>query len=85
MDWGAPGAIERDFSLTDYIAGRLDRASFSWGAFEDVGSVGPVVVLWLEPGAGVFIPRRAFSSPDAQRTFVDFAAAQIASQRRAAA
>lgn len=26
VDWGVPGAIERDFSLTDYIAGRLDRA-----------------------------------------------------------
>ncbi len=26
VDWGAPGALERAFSLTDYIAGRLDRA-----------------------------------------------------------
>jgi len=26
VDWGEPGAIERGFSLTDYIAGRLGRA-----------------------------------------------------------
>jgi polyhydroxyalkanoate synthase len=26
VDWGAPGAEERGFGLTDYIAGRLDRA-----------------------------------------------------------
>ena len=26
LDWGAPGLAERDFSLSDYIAGRLERA-----------------------------------------------------------
>jgi polyhydroxyalkanoate synthase subunit PhaC len=26
LDWGWPGAVERGFTLTDYIAGRLDRA-----------------------------------------------------------
>lgn len=26
IDWGAPGAIERGFTLTDYIAGRLQAA-----------------------------------------------------------
>lgn len=26
VDWGAPGEIERGFSLTDYIAGRLETA-----------------------------------------------------------
>lgn len=26
LDWGAPGPDERGFGLTDYIAGRLDRA-----------------------------------------------------------
>jgi polyhydroxyalkanoate synthase len=26
LDWGWPGALERDFNLTDYIAGRLERA-----------------------------------------------------------
>ena len=26
LDWGYPGDIERDFTLSDYIAGRLERA-----------------------------------------------------------
>ncbi len=26
LDWGWPGQVERQFSLTDYIAGRLERA-----------------------------------------------------------
>jgi poly(3-hydroxyalkanoate) synthetase len=26
LDWGFPGAVERGFSMSDYIAGRLDRA-----------------------------------------------------------
>ncbi len=26
LDWGFPGPIEQGFSLSDYIAGRLDRA-----------------------------------------------------------
>jgi polyhydroxyalkanoate synthase len=26
IDWGMPGALERRYTLTDYIAGRLDRA-----------------------------------------------------------
>jgi poly(3-hydroxyalkanoate) synthetase len=26
LDWGFPGEVERTFSLSDYIAGRLDRA-----------------------------------------------------------
>jgi pimeloyl-ACP methyl ester carboxylesterase len=26
LDWGWPGEVERQFTLTDYIAGRLDRA-----------------------------------------------------------
>ena len=26
LDWGRPGPVEREFSLTDYVAGRLERA-----------------------------------------------------------
>ena len=26
LDWGWPGAVERQFTLTDYVAGRLERA-----------------------------------------------------------
>ena len=32
LDWGWPGAVERGFTLTDYIAGRLERAIAAAGA-----------------------------------------------------
>jgi len=41
VDWGAPGDLEREFSLTDYIAGRLERALDR--VLNEVG--GPVVLL----------------------------------------
>ncbi len=31
LDWGWPGAVERGFTLTDYIAGRLERAMIAVG------------------------------------------------------
>lgn len=37
LDWGEPGVVERGFGLTDYIAGRLERA------LQAVG--GPVVLV----------------------------------------
>jgi polyhydroxyalkanoate synthase len=31
LDWGNPGSVERRFTLTDYIAGRLERALLAIG------------------------------------------------------
>lgn len=31
LDWGWPGEVERGFGLTDYIAGRLERAVMEFG------------------------------------------------------
>jgi poly(3-hydroxyalkanoate) synthetase len=36
LDWGWPGEAERQFTLTDYIAGRLERA---------IGAIGEPVIL----------------------------------------
>ena len=41
VDWGAPGDLERGFSLTDYVAGRLEQALDR--VLSEVG--GPVVPL----------------------------------------
>jgi polyhydroxyalkanoate synthase len=41
VDWGAPGELEREFSLTDYIAGRLEQGLDR--VLAEVG--GPVVLL----------------------------------------
>jgi polyhydroxyalkanoate synthase subunit PhaC len=35
VDWGEPGAVERGFTLTDYIAGRLDAAFAAAAAHVD--------------------------------------------------
>lgn len=40
LDWGWPGEVERGFSLTDYVAGRLERALQAAVAL----SGGPVIV-----------------------------------------
>ena len=37
LDWGWPGPLERAFTLTDYVAGRLERALLACG--------GPVVLV----------------------------------------
>jgi len=41
MDWGWPGTEERGFTLTDYIAGRLERALITAASL----AAGPVVVV----------------------------------------
>ncbi len=41
IDWGTPGPLERRFTLTDYIAGRLERALAA--AVEATGRPVPVV------------------------------------------
>jgi polyhydroxyalkanoate synthase len=40
LDWGWPGAVERRFTLTDYIAGRLERAMIAAARIAD----GPTVL-----------------------------------------
>ena len=41
LDWGMPGALERRYTLTDYVAGRLDRALDA--ALDVVGGPMPAV------------------------------------------
>ncbi|MFC7551455.1 alpha/beta fold hydrolase [Pseudoroseomonas wenyumeiae] len=41
LDWGWPGEVERRFTLTDYIAGRLERAL----AAPPVAALGPVALV----------------------------------------
>ncbi len=41
LDWGMPGALERRYTLTDYVAGRLERALDA--AVQNVG--GPVAAV----------------------------------------
>jgi pimeloyl-ACP methyl ester carboxylesterase len=59
LDWGAPGAAERGFSLTDYIAGRLERAI----AAAAEASGGPVTLVGYCMG-GLLTLAAALRRPD---------------------
>src|SRR3954451_2699581 len=47
LDWGNPGPLERRFTLTDFVAGRLERAL---NAVLDLGGVRPAVVGYCMGG-----------------------------------
>jgi poly(3-hydroxyalkanoate) synthetase len=55
LDWGWPGEAERRFTLTDYIAGRLERA---------LGAVGAPVVLAGYCMGGLLALAAALRRPD---------------------
>jgi polyhydroxyalkanoate synthase len=52
VDWGAPGPVERRFTLTDYIAGRLERALDAATAMAG----GPVAVAGYCMGGNLVLP-----------------------------
>ncbi len=60
LDWGWPGEVERGFSLTDYVAGRLERA---------LGAVGPVILAGFCMG-GLLAVAAAQRRPDLVRALV---------------
>ena len=55
LDWGWPGPVERGFDLTDYVAGRLERA---------VAAVGEAVVLVGYCMGGLLALGAALRRPD---------------------
>lgn len=58
LDWGWPGALERSFTLTDYIAGRLERA---------IRAVGTPVILAGYCMGGLLALAAALRRPDLVR------------------
>jgi poly(3-hydroxyalkanoate) synthetase len=85
LDWGWPDEMERRFSLTDYIAGRLERALMAV-----VAITGPVVLAGFCMG-GMLALAAALRRPDLVRGLVllatpwDFHAANPARAQRLAA
>ncbi|WP_431858929.1 alpha/beta fold hydrolase [Azospirillum sp.] len=86
IDWGTPGALERRFTLTDYIAGRLERVLDAVVARE--GRAVPVVGYCM---GGLLTTALALRRPREVAGLVlmatpwDFHAEDAASARRAAA
>ena len=58
LDWGEPGATEKTFTLTDYIAGRLERA---------LGAIGRPVILVGYCMGGLLALSAALRRPEAVR------------------
>jgi len=81
LDWGWPGSLERGFSLTDYIAGRLERA---------ILAVGQPVVLAGYCMGGLLTLAAALRRPDLVHALAllatpwDFHAADAAQAKRLA-
>jgi hypothetical protein len=49
-----------------------------WAAFGEAGDLGDLIVLWMEPGSGHLVSRRAVGSEADVARFLDFARTQIA-------
>jgi len=69
LDWGWPGAVERRFTLTDYIAGRLERAMAAAAALAG----GPAVLAGYCMG-GTMAVAAAQRRPDLVRALALLAA-----------
>jgi poly(3-hydroxyalkanoate) synthetase len=69
LDWGWPGAVERGFTLTDYVAGRLERALTAAGRVAG----GPPVLAGYCMG-GTLAVAAAARRPDLVRALVLLAA-----------
>lgn len=86
LDWGWPGPEERRFTLTDYVAGRLERALAATAALAG----GPVVLVGYCMG-GLLALAAALRRPDLVRALAvlatpwDFHADDPAPARRLAA
>lgn len=63
----------------------LHEALYRWPAIEQMTSDDRIIVLWLEPGAGVAVPRKAFAESAAETAFLDAVRARLAKSNTAAA
>ena len=67
---------ERSALATDEfleISSILVRSRYEWQAFERVDRLQRMVVLWMEPGHGLVVPKSAFQSDGEMTGFVEYA------------
>lgn len=58
--------------------GTFAKARYDWSGIIDATELPAAIVLWLEPGQGVILPKRAFKSETEAKAFLAFAHTQIA-------
>jgi hypothetical protein len=59
----------------------LGEAIYRWAAFDGLTVQDGVIVLWMEPGAGVLLPRSAFAGPEAETAFLGAVEAHLAAAK----
>lgn len=82
----ANGAVlgERVLGLTDSgieDKGHNSSATYAWAGIDEISSNGSIVVLWTDPGGGIFLPKSAFESNDALDQFLQLARARLSNSR----
>ncbi|MEQ1614307.1 MAG: YcxB family protein [Hyphomicrobiaceae bacterium] len=76
--WNKPDGFvlgNKTFVLTEEkleCIGHRHKTEYLWSAFEAVTTKKHIVILWVEPSAGEFIPRASFKSDQDESAFLDF-------------
>ncbi len=81
---GTHNALIGEFKLVAYdnggiqITGRHITSSYEWTAFLEVTLSRELLVLWIDRGAGVIIPSRAFADNDEKQAFIEYVKERMA-------
>ena len=80
---GAHNALVGEFNLTAYdgggiqITGKHITSSYEWTAFVEMTNAKDLMILWVDRGAGVIIPAKAFPGEDERTQFAEYVAERI--------
>lgn len=66
------------------LASKLANALYRWPCFIGLQVHDDIIVLWMEVGAGLVVPRSAFADPAAEQAFVDAVMSRIGSPQPSA-
>jgi len=85
---GVHNALVGEFSLTAYdgggiqVTGKHITSSYEWSAFVDMTNAKDLLILWVDRGAGVIIPAKAFPGAEERSQFADYVAERIEANRQ---
>ncbi|MCF6198465.1 MAG: YcxB family protein [Hyphomicrobiaceae bacterium] len=85
---GVHNALVGEFNLTAYdgggiqITGKHITSSYEWSAFVEMTNAKDLLILWVDRGAGVIIPAKAFPGEDERSQFADYVAERIDANRQ---
>jgi len=82
-DWTILG--DRHLDLSDAkveMTGKHSQASYDWAVVQDITQTKNVLVIWVEPAAGIIVPRRAFKNFDEVEAFIEYVRQRINRAKR---